>query len=86
MEFEESLGNSHHREDRLRRRHRHAGVAAANGDVTLLRIHSSSVADASALGQTHLLTVRLHRTAEYPAEELAAKVILPPTTVTPGNI
>jgi len=48
MEFEESLGNSHHREDRLRRRHRHAGVAAANGDVTLLRIHSSSVADASA--------------------------------------
>jgi hypothetical protein len=48
MEFEESLGNSHHREDRLRRRHRYAGVAAANGDVTLLRIHSSSVADASA--------------------------------------
>jgi hypothetical protein len=31
MEFEESLGNSHHRED-----------------VALSRIHSSSVADASA--------------------------------------
>ena len=69
MEFEESLGYSHHREDRLRRRHRHAGVAAANGDVRLLRIPliicRRRQRAVGGLGQTHLLTVRLHRTAEH---------------------
>jgi hypothetical protein len=65
MEFEESLGNSHHREDRHIVAH----------PLIICRRRQRAV---GGLGQTHLITVRLHRTAEYPAEELTAKVILPP--------
>ena len=59
------------------------GVPIRDGDHLAGQPHQRAV---GGLGQTHLLTVRLHRTAEYPAGELTAKVILPPTKVTPGNI
>ena len=49
------------------------GVPIRDGDHLAGQPHQRAV---GVLGQTHLLTVRLHRTAEHPAEDLTAKVIL----------